>query len=203
MSSQLDLLAFIFKFFTLRFIKDKQPVKLLLSIGILGGSFDPVHKGHLAISKIALKKVKLDKIYWLITKKNPFKKKVHFSLKNRIKLAKQASKNLKKIQILYLDKEVKSSRSINQINYLIENKKLNNIYFIIGSDILIELHKWVSWKKLVKLTKLIVFSRKGYDKKSKNSIVAKYLKNKSIIYIKNKPINVYSTLIRKKLIKNS
>ena len=43
------------------------------TIGLLGGSFDPVHKGHLAISKIALKKIKLDQIYWLITKKNPFK----------------------------------------------------------------------------------------------------------------------------------
>ena len=38
------------------------------SIGLLGGSFDPVHKGHLTISKIALKKIKLDQIYWLITK---------------------------------------------------------------------------------------------------------------------------------------
>jgi nicotinate-nucleotide adenylyltransferase len=173
------------------------------SIGILGGSFDPVHKGHLSISKIAFKKIKLGKIYWLITKKNPFKKKVLFSLKNRIKLAKKASKNLKMVKVLYLDKKVKSSRSINQINYFIKKKKLNSIYFIIGSDILIELHRWKSWKKLVKLTKLVVFSRKGYDKKSKNSIVAKYLKNKNIIYIKNKPIVISSTLIRKKLVKVS
>ena len=45
-------------------------------IGILGGSFDPAHKGHLAISKVAAKKLKLKKIFWAITKKNPFKKKV-------------------------------------------------------------------------------------------------------------------------------
>ena len=179
-------------------------VKLLdKKIGILGGSFDPVHKGHLSISKIAFKKIKLGKIYWLITKKNPFKKKVLFSLKNRIKLAKKASKNLKMVKVLYLDKKVKSSRSINQINYFIKKKKLNSIYFIIGSDILIELHRWKSWKKLVKLTKLVVFSRKGYDKKGKNSIVAKHLKNKNITYIKNKPIIISSTFIRKKLVKNS
>ena len=173
------------------------------SIGLFGGSFDPVHKGHLAISKIALKKIKLDKIYWLITKKNPFKKKVHFSLEHRVKLAKKATANINKIQVLYLDKIVKSSRSINLVNYFIKKKKINNIYFIIGSDILIELHKWKSWKKLVKLTKLIVFSRKGYDMKGDNCIVVKYLKNKNITFIKNKPIDISSSFIRKKLIKKA
>ena len=51
-------------------------------IGILGGSFDPAHKGHLGISKIAIKKFKLKKIYWVITKKNPFKKKTFYSLRD-------------------------------------------------------------------------------------------------------------------------
>ena len=43
------------------------------SIGLLGGSFDPAHKGHLIISKIAIKKIKLDQVFWLVTKQNPFK----------------------------------------------------------------------------------------------------------------------------------
>ena len=171
------------------------------SIGLLGGSFDPVHKGHLAISKIALKKLKLDKIYWVVTKKNPFKKKVFFPLKERLKLAKKVTKNSKKIQVLYLDNIIRSSRSINLVNYFINKKKIENIYFIIGSDILLELHKWKNWKKLVKLTKLTVFSRKGYDKKSKKSIVIKYLKNKNITHIKNIPIIISSTSIRSKLAK--
>ena len=173
------------------------------SIGLLGGSFDPVHKGHLIISKIVLKKIKLDQVYWLITKKNPFKNESHFSLEDRIKLAKKATKNLDKVKVLYLDKIVKSSRSINLVNYFIREKKITNIYFIIGSDILLELHKWKNWKTLLKLINIVVFSRKGYDKKIKNSIVVKHLKNKNITYIKNKPILISSSFIKNKLNKKS
>ena len=165
--------------------------------GILGGSFDPAHKGHLTISKTAIKKFKLNKVLWVITKQNPFKGKTFYSLSQRIDKAKKLIKT-KKIQVVHFEKIVRSSRSINSINYLINKKKLKNIYFIIGSDNLIKFHKWKSWKKIVKLSKLIVFSRKGYDMKGKKSTVAKYLKNK-IIFIKNKPINISSTKLRKKL----
>ncbi len=168
-------------------------------IGILGGSFDPAHAGHLAISKIAIKEVKLKKIYWVITKKNPFKRKPFFSLKKRLLKARKIVKNNKKIQVLFLENKVKSSRSIDIINYINKKNKSENLYFIIGSDILIELHRWKNWKKIVKLTKLIVFSRNGYDKKVKDSIVVKYLKKNNITFIKNKPIKISSTILRKKI----
>ena len=168
------------------------------SIGILGGSFDPAHKGHLVISKIAIKKLKLNKVLWIITKQNPFKKKAFYSLPKRMLIAKKLIRGTKKIKVLHLDKTTNSSRSINTINYIINKKKGKIIYFIIGSDNLIKFHKWKSWKKIVKLSKLIVFSRKGYDKKGKKSIVAKYLKNK-IIFINNKPISISSTKLRKRL----
>ena len=72
-------------------------------VGILGGSFDPAHKGHLGISKIAIKKLKLKKIYWVITKKNPFKNKTFYSLNERIKYAKKISSTQKKIQVIHID----------------------------------------------------------------------------------------------------
>ena len=166
------------------------------TIGFLGGSFDPAHKGHLKISKIAIKKLKLNKVLWVVTNKNPFKKKPFYSLSERILIAKKITKNTKKIQVTYLDKIVGSSRSIKIIEHLLIKKKLKNIYFMIGSDNLVAFHKWKNWKKLVKLTKLTVFSRSGYDKKGKKSIVAKHLKNK-IIFINNKPILISSTKLRK------
>ena len=172
------------------------------AIGIFGGSFDPPHKGHVEISKISLKTIKLKKIYWIITKKNPFKKKPFFSLKQRISKSKKAIKSYKKIKILYLDDKIKSSRTINVINYFRKIKKQKNLCLILGSDNLLNFHKWTSWKKIVKLAKLVVFSRKGYDKKSKESIVVKYLNKKNIIYINNKLINISSSNIKIKLKKN-
>ena len=169
------------------------------TIGLVGGTFDPAHKGHVAITKIAIKKLKLSKVLWIVTKKNTFKDNPYFSLYQRLKKAKELTKGIKKIQVIHLDKRVNSSRSINIINYLFNRKKLKNIYFIIGADNLINFHKWKDWKKIVKLTKLIVFSRKGYDRKGSKSTVTKYYKNK-ITFIKNRPIVISSTKLRKKLV---
>ena len=169
------------------------------TIGLVGGTFDPAHKGHIAITKIAIKKLNLSKVLWIVTKKNPFKDNPYYSLSQRLKKAKELTKGIKKIQVIHLDKRVNSSRSINIINYLVNRKKLKNIHLIIGADNLINFHKWKDWKKIVKLTKLIVFSRKGYDRKGSKSTVTKYYKNK-ITFIKNRPIIISSTKLRKKLV---
>ena len=65
-------------------------------IGIFGGSFDPPHKGHLIIAQSAIKKIKLNKLFWIVAKKNPFKKKTYFSLKKRMELSENLVKNEKK-----------------------------------------------------------------------------------------------------------
>ena len=68
----------------------KYDLKKKVRLGILGGTFDPAHKGHLKISKVAQRLFKLDKIVWAITEKNPFKSKSFYSLKKRVKIAKNA-----------------------------------------------------------------------------------------------------------------
>ena len=79
-----------------------------IKIGILGGTFDPPHKGHLHISKIALKKLKLNKLVWAITKKNPLKKKPYLKIKERIKLSKKITSKDKKIFVSCFDYKIKS-----------------------------------------------------------------------------------------------
>ena len=101
------------------------------NVGILGGSFDPAHRGHLAISRIAIKKLKLKKVYWIVTKRNPFKKKSFFSIKKRIAKAKKIAKSIQKIQVLYIDEIINSSRSIDTIRYIFKCLFYNRFrYFI-------------------------------------------------------------------------
>tara|TARA_B100000780_G_C20922689_1_gene367636 strand:- start:341 stop:655 length:315 start_codon:yes stop_codon:yes gene_type:complete len=95
-------------------------------IGILGGSFDPPHHGHLEISKLAIKKLNLDQIYWCVTKKNPLKNKTFFSLPERIRKSKALTKKIKKIKIKFFEDKIKSVNTIDLIKYL---KQKKNMFF--------------------------------------------------------------------------
>ena len=68
-----------------------------IKIGILGGSFDPPHIGHLYISKIAIKKLKFNKLLWIVTKKNPLKTKPCLKISTRIRLSTKITSSEKKI----------------------------------------------------------------------------------------------------------
>ena len=103
---------------------------------------------------------------------------------------------------MYYDNILKSSRSIDIVKYILKKKRPDNLYFLIGSDNLIDFHKWKSWKKLVNLVKIIVFSREGYVKKSKESVVAKYLKKNKLFFVNNKHISISSTSLRNKIKSN-
>ena len=171
--------------------------KNLKKIGILGGTFDPPHIGHLYISKIALKKLKLKKLIWIITKKNPLKQKPYLSLKTRIKLSKYMTKKEKKIFVRYFGNKIKSENSFDLLNYLNKKNKKSKLFFLMGADNLVQFHKWKNWKKISKLAKIVIFARTKYSIKALNSITAKKLNKNEWIYINSKKMNISSSLIRK------
>ena len=171
-------------------------MKSKIRIGILGGSFDPAHNGHLAISKEAIKRLKLKKIIWAITEKNPLKKKSITSISDRIKECKKIIKSNNLIKIKFYEKIIRSNKTINLINYIKRNTNCE-IFFLMGADSLINFHKWHKWKMIAKKCNLIVFDRHGYKKKSLNSISFKRLKGKSLKFIEFNKVNISSSQIRK------
>jgi len=171
----------------------KNKKKNYTKIGILGGTFDPPHKGHLYISKIALKKLQLNKILWIITKKNPLKNKPHLRIKERLKLSKEITKKNKKITIKYFDDKIRSTNTFDLLLFF-KKKTKAKLFFIMGTDNLKNFHKWKNWKKISKLAKIVVFPRNNY---SYSSIATKKLHKNDFIYIKSKKINISSSIIRK------
>ena len=165
-------------------------------IGILGGSFDPAHKGHIAISKEAFKRFKLKQIIWAITKKNPLKKKSKTSLTVRIKKCEKIIGRIDYIKVKFYEKKIKSNKTINLINYLTKEKK-NEIFFLMGADNLVDFHRWHQWKKISQKCNIIVFDRHGYKKKSLNSITFKRLNKKNLKFIEFNKVNISSSQLRK------
>ena len=165
-------------------------------IGILGGSFNPAHKGHVVISKEAKKRFDLKYIIWAITKKNPFKKQSATKLFERIKFCKKIIGKNKFIKVRFYEDKIKSNKTINLINYLTKNKR-NDIYFIMGADNLINFHKWYKWKSILQKCKILVFDRHGYKKKSLNSITFNRINNSNLKFIKFNKVNISSSQLRK------
>ena len=165
-------------------------------VGILGGTFDPPHKGHIAISKEAVKKFKLKKVIWAITKKNPFKKKSITSLSTRINNCEKIIDDISFIKVKFYEKIINSNKTINLINYLTKNKK-NEVYFLMGADNLINFHKWHQWEKISQKCNIIVFDRHGYKKNSLKSKTFKRLNNKTLTFVEFKKVNISSSQLRK------
>jgi len=170
--------------------------KRKIKIGILGGTFDPAHKGHLEISKEAKKKFNLNYIIWAVTKKNPFKKKSNSSLNKRIEFAKKIVTKNKFIKIRFYEDKIHSNKTIDLINHIKKNKSLD-INFIMGADNLINFHKWHKWKLISQKCDILVFDRQGYKAKSLKSITFKLLNQKNLKFINFKKVNISSSQLRK------
>ncbi len=172
-------------------MKDKK-----IKIGVLGGSFDPAHKGHLTISKEAKKRFDLKKIIWAITKKNPFKKDSKNSLTKRIKDCKKIVGKNSFIKVKFYENVIKSNKTIDLINYLKKNKNIE-IYFLMGADNLINFHKWYKSKSISQKCNILVFDRHGYKKNSLKSKTFKKLSKNILSFVEFKKVNISSSQLRK------
>jgi nicotinate-nucleotide adenylyltransferase len=167
-----------------------------MKIGILGGSFDPAHKGHLAISKEAKRRFKLEKIIWAVTKKNPLKAESKTPISKKIKDCKKIIGMNSFIKVKFYENIIKSNKTIDLINYLKKDKKIE-IFFLMGADNLINFHKWFRSKLISQKCNIIVFDRHGYKKNSLKSKTFKRLNNKTLTFVEFKKVNISSSQLRK------
>tara|TARA_B100001540_G_scaffold75204_1_gene67890 strand:+ start:528 stop:1109 length:582 start_codon:yes stop_codon:yes gene_type:complete len=182
------------------------------NIGLLGGSFDPPHKGHLYISLEAKKILNLDEIWWLVTPKNPLKINKPASYKERVRNCRLITKN-QPIKIKEIEKKINSKYSYQTIKYLNTHYKNIKFVWLMGADNLINFHKWQNAFKIFNEIPIVVFRRYGYNEKALKSYTSNFYKNFKInskniniesfyklpawTIIPNKEIKISSTEIRK------
>ena len=167
-----------------------------MKIGILGGSFDPAHKGHLAISKEAKKRFKLEKIIWAITKRNPLKAESKTPISKKIKDCKNIIGINSFIKVKFYENIIKSNKTIDLINYLKKNRNIE-IFFLMGADNLISFHKWHKSELISRKCNIIVFDRHGYKKNSLKSKTFKQLSKSNLEFIEFNKVNISSSQLRK------
>ncbi|KEH97449.1 nicotinate-nucleotide adenylyltransferase [Clostridium botulinum] len=170
--------------------------------GIFGGTFDPIHNGHLHIAYEALYKLNLDKIIFIPSGNPPHKtNKSVTNAETRYKLVERVIKNEKKFEVSRYELEKKSfSYTYQTLQYFNEKEPDTEWYFITGADCLMELNSWKSIDEILKLCHFVVFRRNGYSMndiiKQKKQIEHRF--NKSIIFLDIPIIDISSTFIREK-----
>ena len=181
-------------------------------IGLLGGSFDPPHRGHLYISLEAKKILNLDEVWWLITPQNPLKISKPAKYSERLRNSKKITKNMP-IIIKEIEKKIKSKYSYQTIKYLKNHYKNIKFFWLMGADNLINFHQWQKWQKIIKDMPIVIFRRYGYNTKALKSTTSNIYKNFRInkkklsdsdfknlpawVIVENKEIKISSTEIRK------
>jgi nicotinate-nucleotide adenylyltransferase len=131
-------------------------------IGLLGGSFNPAHAGHLHISLEAMKRLQLDAIWWLVSPQNPLKTTSDMApFAARLRSAQQQAKH-PRIHVLDSEIKIRTRYTVDTVAAL--QKRHRNIEFVwlMGADNLAQLHRWHNWPRLLKLVPIVVLDRAPY-----------------------------------------
>ena len=165
------------------------------NIGFFGGSFDPIHLGHLNLAIQILEKLKLDKIIFCPANVSPFKTKKPpmASSKDRFEMARIAIKDFKDFEITNF--EIKNENVSYTINTLKELKNSDNLRLIITEDTLLNFDKWKDYKNILQIAPLIVGVRNKFLENFKSENFT--LDNKN--FVKTNVFEISSTEIRKRL----
>ena len=130
-----------------------------MRIGLLGGSFNPPHLAHRAISLIAIKRLKLDRVWWLVTPGNPLKDNGHLhQLQERAAAARQTAAD-PRIDVTCLESVIGTRYTADTITYLRRRASSVRFVWIMGADNLAQLHRWQKWQRIATQVPIAVIDR--------------------------------------------
>ena len=143
-----------------------------LRIGLMGGSFNPAHEGHCLIASLALKRLRLDRIWWLVSPQNPLKPTQGMApLPERLASARQIARH-PKIDVTTLESDLSTVYTADTVRMLRKRFPRVRFVWIMGADNLLQISSWRSWPSIFRRVNVAVFDRPSYSLKALSSRAA-------------------------------
>ena len=142
-------------------------------IGLLGGSFNPAHQGHRHISLLALKRLKLDQVWWLVSPQNPLKPVTGMApLADRLAAARRVAQH-PQIRVTGIEARLGTRYTADTLARLKKRFPGARFVWLMGADNLIQISKWDRWLTIYRAVPIAVFDRPGYSLRALASVAAK------------------------------
>lgn len=183
-------------------------------IGLLGGSFNPAHIGHVALSVEAKERLELDEIWWLFTPGNPLKDTCDLpDMDARMTQAEPLVAKHSFIQLSRIEAEFGTSYTIDTLKALQRRFPEPHFIWLMGADNLAQFHQWQDWQDIPEIMPFAVFAREPYSEAALGSKAAKALADKRVsceqvargetgwCFIAMKPVSISSTELRGGLVR--
>jgi len=132
-----------------------------MRIGLFGGTFDPPHQAHLGAALLALKRLKLDRVWWLVTPGNPLKNTTGLApLEKRLTAARTLARH-PRIDVTGIEAVIKTRYTYDTLIWLKARCPGVRFVWIMGADNLRSFHRWQRWRGIAKLVPFVVIDRLG------------------------------------------
>lgn len=143
------------------------------TIGLLGGSFNPPHQGHVLISRIAHHRLGLDRIWWLVTPGNPLKDRSKLASMTTRLIAAQAIAPPRIVTVSALEASLPSTYTAATLTHLRMKHPGVRFVWLMGADNLAQFHRWRRWRSIFERVPIAVVNRPGWHLKALSSPAAR------------------------------
>jgi nicotinate-nucleotide adenylyltransferase len=143
-----------------------------MRIGLLGGSFNPPHEGHALVTRLALTRLRLDRVWWLVTPGNPLKSKAELAaLQARVEAARRLVAG-PRVAVTDIESEIGARYTYETLAWLTRRAPHVRFVWIMGADNLRQFHLWRHWRAIADLTPIVVVDRPGSTLRAMSSRAA-------------------------------
>jgi nicotinate-nucleotide adenylyltransferase len=145
-------------------------------IGLLGGSFNPAHRAHRAMSLAAAKALDLDAVWWLVSPGNPLKPKAGMApFEARFASAENMARR-SIIEVSDIERRLGTVYTVDTLAAIVRRYPRDRFIWLMGEDTVAQFHQWKGWRRLAHIVPIAVLSRPGYDDDARTARVASWLR---------------------------